>query len=150
MTYISASIIIIIINNNVAFDIAILKVTFMIHRELKACYSVRCRLTWEINLYTTSRPGVEPGFIALKANVLPLGHCGKEIPTSIPMFPGSSNTERLVGILSDVKVCRKSKMAADNRRSRYNQSPSIRILRILFFEEYVRILTYSILAYVEY
>ena len=43
-------------------------------RELKAAYSVRRRPTWEINLYLSPRPGVEPGFSALKASVLPLGH----------------------------------------------------------------------------
>ena len=43
-------------------------------RELKATYFVRCRPTWEINLYLTPGPGVEPGSSALKASVLPLGH----------------------------------------------------------------------------
>ena len=43
-------------------------------RELKATYSVHCRPTWEINLYLTPGPGVEPGSSALKASVLPLGH----------------------------------------------------------------------------
>ena len=32
------------------------------------------------------------------------------------MFSRSGNTEKLVGILSDVWVCRKSKMAAINRK----------------------------------
>ena len=32
------------------------------------------------------------------------------IPTAIPMFWGSENMERLAGMLSDVQVCRKSKM----------------------------------------
>ena len=43
-------------------------------------------------------------------------HDSNEIPTAIPMFAGSGNTERLVGILSEVRVCRKSKMAAINRK----------------------------------
>jgi len=43
-------------------------------------------------------------------------HDSNEIPTAIPMFLGLGNTERLVGILSDVWVCRKSKMAAINRK----------------------------------
>jgi len=38
------------------------------------------------------------------------------IPTAIPMFFGLGNTERLVGILSDVWVSRKPKMAAINRK----------------------------------
>ena len=46
-------------------------------RELKAAYSVRCRPTGQFNLYQTPGPGVEPGFSALKASVLPLGHRGK-------------------------------------------------------------------------
>ena len=33
-----------------------------------------------------------------------------------PMFSGSGNTERLVARLSDVWLCRKSKMAAINRK----------------------------------
>jgi len=37
-------------------------------------------------------------------------HDSNEIQTASPMFWGSDNTERLVGILSDVWVCRKSKM----------------------------------------
>ena len=37
-------------------------------RELKATYSVRCRPTWEINLYLTPGPWVEPGSYALKAS----------------------------------------------------------------------------------
>ena len=45
-------------------------------REWKAAYSVRCRPTWEINLYLPPRPVVEPGPSALKANVLLLGHRG--------------------------------------------------------------------------
>ena len=32
------------------------------------------------------------------------------------MFSGSGNTKRLVGILSDVRVCRKSNMATVNRK----------------------------------
>ena len=36
---------------------------------------------------------------------------GNEISTAIPMFSGSGNTKILVGILSDVRVCPKSKMA---------------------------------------
>ena len=32
------------------------------------------------------------------------------------MFSGSGNVERLMGILFDVRVCRKSKMAAINRK----------------------------------
>jgi len=43
-------------------------------------------------------------------------HDSNEIPTDKPMFFGLGNTERLVGILSDVWVCRKSKMAAINRK----------------------------------
>jgi len=43
-------------------------------------------------------------------------HDSNEIPTVIPMFSGSDNTERLVRILSDVWVCRKSKMVAINRK----------------------------------
>ena len=35
---------------------------------------------------------------------------------AICMFSGSGNTERLVGILSDVWVCRKSKMAVINQK----------------------------------
>ena len=41
-------------------------------------------------------------------------HDSNKISTAIPMYSGSSNTERLVGILSDVRVCRKSRMAAIN------------------------------------
>ena len=44
--------------------------------ELKATHSVRCRPTWEINLYPTPGPGVDPGSSALKTSVLPLGHRG--------------------------------------------------------------------------
>ena len=36
------------------------------------------------------------------------------------MFSGSGNTERLVGILSDKRVFRKSKMAANNRKDIWN------------------------------
>jgi len=35
-------------------------------------------------------------------------HASNNISTAIPMFLGLGNTERLVGILSDVWVCRKS------------------------------------------
>ena len=43
-------------------------------------------------------------------------HDSNEISTAIPMFSGSGNTERLMGILSDVRVCRKSKMTTINRK----------------------------------
>jgi len=39
-----------------------------------------------------------------------------EIPTATPMFPGSGNTDKLLGILSYVWACRKSKMAAIHRK----------------------------------
>jgi len=48
--------------------------------------------------------------------ILASTHNSNEIPTGIPMFFGSGNTERLVGILPDVWVCPKSKMAAINRK----------------------------------
>ena len=41
-------------------------------------------------------------------------HDSNKISTAIPMYSGLGNTERLVGILSDVRVCRKSKTAAIN------------------------------------
>ena len=41
-------------------------------------------------------------------------HDSNEIPTTIPMFSGSGNMKRLVGILSDVWTSRKSEMAAIN------------------------------------
>jgi len=39
-----------------------------------------------------------------------------EIPTASPMFLGSGNTDGLLGILSYVWICHKSKMAAINRK----------------------------------
>jgi len=39
-----------------------------------------------------------------------------KIPTATPMFLGSDNKDRLLGILSYVWVCRKSKMMAINRK----------------------------------
>jgi len=41
-------------------------------------------------------------------------HDSSEIPTATPMFPRSGNTERLLGLLSSVWVCCKSKMAVKN------------------------------------
>jgi len=41
-------------------------------------------------------------------------HDSNEIPTATPLFPGSGNTDRLLGILYYVWACRKSKMAAIN------------------------------------
>ena len=41
-------------------------------------------------------------------------HESNEILTVIPMYSRSGKMETLVGILSDVRVCRKSKMAAIN------------------------------------
>ena len=46
-------------------------------------------------------------------------HDSNEIPEAILMFLGSKNTERQVGILSDVWVFRQSKMAAINREITY-------------------------------
>ena len=43
-------------------------------------------------------------------------HDRNELPTSIPMFSGSGNTERLVRILYDAWVCWKSNMAHINLR----------------------------------
>ena len=37
-------------------------------------------------------------------------HDSKEMPMALPMFSASDNTEMLVRILSDVWVCRKSKI----------------------------------------
>jgi len=45
-----------------------------------------------------------------------------KIPTTLPMFPGSGNTDRLPGILSYVLACWKSKMAAINRKYMVNYS----------------------------
>ena len=42
-------------------------------------------------------------------------HDSDEIPTAIPMFSGSGNTLKLVGIRSNVWECRKQKMVAINR-----------------------------------
>jgi len=42
-------------------------------------------------------------------------HDSNGIPKATPMFPGSGNTNRLMGILSYVSACYKSKMAAINR-----------------------------------
>ena len=47
---------------------------------------------------------------------LSFSHDSHEIPTAIPIFLISVNTEKLVKILSDVCICRKSKMAAINRK----------------------------------
>ena len=41
-----------------------------------------------------------------------------EIPSAMPMFSGSGNTEKLVGILSNVWVCRKSKIAVIYRKQK--------------------------------
>jgi len=43
-------------------------------------------------------------------------HDRNEIPTATPMFPGSGNTDRLLGMLSYVRVCHKAKMATINRK----------------------------------
>ena len=40
----------------------------------------------------------------------------KEIPTAMPMLPESGNPERLVAILYDDWVCRKSKMVVINQK----------------------------------
>jgi len=37
-----------------------------------------------------------------------------EIPTATPLFPGSGNTDRLLGVLSYVLECHKSNMSAFN------------------------------------
>ena len=66
--------------------------------ELKAAYSVRYQLTWEINLYLLPRPGVEPaiwevepGLSALKtSDVLPLGHRGSASSIKTDRFAGIS------------------------------------------------------------
>ena len=47
-------------------------------------------------------------------------HVSNESPTARLMFSGSGNTQRLVGILSDGWVCQKSKMAANNRKQKWN------------------------------
>jgi len=39
-----------------------------------------------------------------------------KIPTATPLFLGSGNTDTLLGILSYVRVCWKSKMGAINRK----------------------------------
>jgi len=43
-------------------------------------------------------------------------HDSNEIPTAIPMFSGSGNSDRLLGILLYVWVCCKSKTATNNRQ----------------------------------
>jgi len=43
-------------------------------------------------------------------------HESNKIKTATPNFPGSGNTDRLLGILCYVWVYRKSKMAANNRK----------------------------------
>ena len=43
-------------------------------------------------------------------------HDSNEISTAMPVFSGSNKTDRLVGILSHVRICRKSKMVAINRK----------------------------------
>jgi len=43
-------------------------------------------------------------------------HDSNEIPTATSKFPGSGNTDKLLGILSYVPACWESKMAAINRK----------------------------------
>jgi len=45
-------------------------------------------------------------------------HDNNEIPTATPMFLGSSNTYRQLGILSYACVCQTSKLVAINRKKR--------------------------------
>jgi len=56
------------------------------------------------------------GFEILVAQISAYTHGSNENPTATPMFPGSGNTDRLLGIRYCVWACRKSKMAAINRK----------------------------------
>jgi len=51
-----------------------------------------------------------------KSQLIHNTHDSNENPTATPMFPGSSNTDRLLGIRFHVWACRKSQMAAMNRK----------------------------------
>ena len=46
-------------------------------------------------------------------------HDSNKIPTTTPVFPGSSDTVRLVQLLSDVWVTVKSKIVPTNRMYKY-------------------------------
>jgi len=54
------------------------------------------------------------GFESIVAQISAYTHDSNENPTVTPMFPGSGNTDRPLGILYHVWACRKSEMAAIN------------------------------------
>ena len=70
-----------------------------------------------------------------------------EISTALTMFSRSSNTERHIGILSDVWVCCESKMAAINRKqiwhkaylSLYTREVKFQRLRLCFRDRTIRL-----------
>jgi len=56
------------------------------------------------------------GFENSVAQISAYTHDSNEIPTATPIFPWSSNTDRILRILYYVWACRKSKMTAINRK----------------------------------
>jgi len=55
-------------------------------------------------------------------------HDSNEFPTAAPMFPGSGDMDRLLGILSSVWACCKSKMAAINKEADLDRSLPLAIM----------------------